>query len=78
MNWRAKPLVSYQVIIDLISATTTKTGLKVVCELDDKLYPKGGVSDEEVAAVNIVRADFHGEWNYTIKPSHRSDSAVNS
>ncbi len=79
MNWRAKPLVSYQVIIDLISATTTKTGLKVVCELDDKLYPKGVVvSDEELAAVNIVRADFHGEWNYTIKPSHRSDSAVDS
>ncbi len=63
----------------LISATTTKTGLKVVCELDDKLYPKGVVvSDEELAAVNIVRADFHGEWNYTIKPSHRSDSAVDS
>ncbi len=77
MNWRAKPLVSYQVIIDLISATTTKTGLKVVCELDDNLYPKGAVvSDEELAAVNIVRADFHGEWNYTIKPSNRSDRAV--
>jgi Rhodopirellula transposase DDE domain len=56
-----------------------KTGLKVVCELDDKLYPKGVVvSDEELAAVNIVRADFHGEWNYTIKPSHRSDRAVDS
>jgi hypothetical protein len=79
MNWRAKPLVSYQVIIDLISATTTKTGLKVVCELDDRLYPKGVVvSDEELAAVNIVRADFHGEWNYTIKPSNRSDGAVDA
>jgi hypothetical protein len=77
MNWRAKPLVSYQVIIDLISATTTKTGLKVVCELDDNLYPKGVVvSDEELAAINIARADFHGEWNYTIKPSNRSDQAV--
>jgi Rhodopirellula transposase DDE domain len=77
MNWRAKPLVSYQVIIDLISATTTETGLKVICELDDRLYPKGVVvSDEELAAVNIVRADFHGEWNYTIKPSNRSDGAV--
>src|SRR6202166_371363 len=77
MNWRAKPLVSYQVIIDLIGATTTQTGLKVVCELDDNLYPKGiVVSDEELAAVNIVRADFHGEWNYTIKPSNRSDRAV--
>ena len=77
MNWRAKPLVSYQVIIDLIGATTTTTGLKVVCELDDNLYPKGiVVSDEELAAVNIVRADFHGEWNYTIKPSNRSVRAV--
>jgi hypothetical protein len=77
MNWRAKPLVSYQVIIDLIGATTTTTGLKVVCELDDNLYPKGiVVSDEELAAVNIVRADFHGEWNYTIKPSNRSVRGV--
>ena len=77
MNWRAKPLVSYQVIIDLIGATTTKTGLKVTCELDDNLYPKGVVvSDEELAAVNMVRADFHGEWNYTIKPSNTSDRVV--
>jgi hypothetical protein len=76
MNWRAKPLVSYQVIIDLIGATTTATGLKVVCELDDNVYPKGVVvSNEELAAINIVRADFHGEWNYTIKPSDRSDRA---
>ena len=79
MNWRAKPLVSHQVIIHLISATTTETGLKVGCELDDNQYPKGVVvSDEELAAVNIVRADFHGEWNYTIKPSNRSDRAVDS
>ena len=77
MNWRAKPLVSYKVIVDLIGATTTETGLKVVCELDDNLYPKGIiVSDEELAALNIVRAEFHGEWNYTIKPSNRSDGAV--
>ncbi len=77
MNWRAKPLVSYKVILDLISATTTETGLKVICELDDRLYPKGVVvSDKELAAVNIIRADFHGEWNYTIKPSNRSDGAV--
>jgi len=77
MNWRAKPLVSYQVIIDLIGATTTKTGLKVIGELDDNQYPKGiVVSDEQLAAINIVRADFRGEWNYTIKPSNRSDRAV--
>jgi hypothetical protein len=77
MNWRAKPLVSYQVIIDLIGSTTTKTGLKVACELDDNVYPKGiVVSDAEMAAIDIVRAEFHGEWNYTIKPSQRSDRAV--
>jgi hypothetical protein len=77
MNWRAKPLVSYQVIIDLIGTTTTATGLKVVCKLDGNVYPKGVVvSDEELATVNIARADFHGDWNYTIKPSNRSDRAV--
>src|SRR6185437_10820446 len=60
-NWRAKPLVSYQVIIDLIGATTTETGLKVLCELDTNIYPKGiVVSDAEMDALNIVRAEFHG------------------
>ena len=79
MNWRAKPLVSYQVIIDLIGATTTKTGLKIVCELDTNTYPKGiVVSDAEMDAIHIVRAEFHGEWNYTIKPYHASDGAVDS
>ena len=78
-NWRAKPLVSYQVIIDLIGATTTETGLKVVCELDASIYSKGiVVSDAEMDAIHIVRAEFHGEWNYTIKPYHASDGAVNS
>jgi hypothetical protein len=79
MNWRAKPLVSYRVIVDLISATTTDTGLKVCCELDTNLYPKGiVVSDEEMASFNIVRAEFHGEWNYTIRPGNRSERAVDS
>jgi hypothetical protein len=69
-NWRAKPLVSYRVIVDLIAATTTQTWLKVLCELDNKSYPKGiVVSNEEMASLNIKRADFHGEWNYTIAPS---------
>ena len=69
-NWRAKPLVSYRVIVDLISATTTKTGLTVRCEIDQNTYPKGiTVSDAEMAAINITRHDFHGEWNYTIKPN---------
>jgi hypothetical protein len=69
-NWRAKPLVSYRVIVDLISATTTTTGLTVRCEIDHNTYPKGiTVSDIEMAALNIIRNDFHGEWNYTIKPN---------
>ena len=69
MNWRARPLVSYQVIVELISSTTTKTGPKVLCELDPDPYPKGvAVTDDQMASLNLARADFHGEWNYTIKP----------
>ena len=74
MNWRAKPLVSYRVIVDLISATTTDTGLTVRCELDTNAYPKGiTVSDNEMDGINIDRDDFHGEWNYTILPTQRSN-----
>jgi len=69
-NWRAQPLVSYRVIVELISATTTKTGLTVCCELDTGQYPKGiVVSDAEMAALNVKPAEFHGEWNYTISPN---------
>ena len=69
-NWRAQPLVSYRVIVELISATTTKTGLTVRCELDTGRYPSGiVVSDAEMATLNIKRAEFHGEWNYTISPN---------
>ena len=68
-NWRGKPLVSHQVIIQLISATKTETGLTVTCDLDRNLYPKGlAVSDAEMAALKIERHSFHGEWNYTIVP----------
>ena len=60
----------YRVIVELISATTTKTGLTVRCELDTGKYPSGiVVSDAEMAALNIKRAEFHGEWNYTISPN---------
>lgn len=70
-NWRAKPLVSYRTIVSLIGATTTKAGLSVRCELDNRSYPKGvRVSDEDMAALNIHRDPFHGDWNYTIKPQH--------
>ena len=79
MNWRGKPLVSYRVIVELISATTTDAGLKVHRELDTNAYPKGiTLSYEEMDAINIIRADFHGEWNYTIRPGNRADRAVDS
>jgi hypothetical protein len=69
-NWRAKPLVSHRVIVELISATTTKTGPAVRCQLDPAQYPKGiVVTDAEIAAINIKRRTFHGEWNYTISPN---------
>ena len=72
-NWRAKPLVSYRVIVELISATTTKTGLTVRCELDTGQYPNGiVVLDAEMAAINIKPAEFHGEWNYTISPNYHA------
>ena len=68
-NWRGKPLVSHQVIVNLIAATTTKTGLRVRAEVDPGKYPKGvKVSDKEVASIRIERDQFHGEWNYAIFP----------
>jgi hypothetical protein len=69
-NWRGKPLISHQVIVQLIAATTTKAGLTVRCELDPKPYPAGiKVSDAELETVNLRRHDFHGEWNYAIRPN---------
>ena len=69
MNWRAKPLLSYLVIVQLIASTTTDAGLTVSCQLDGSTYEKGiKVSDAEMASLNIQPASFHGEWNYTIIP----------
>jgi hypothetical protein len=77
MNWRGKPLVSYQTIISLIGATTTEKGLTVRCEQDDAIYQKGAkVTDAEMAEINIHRDEFHGEWNYTIKPDAHRERAV--
>jgi hypothetical protein len=71
-NWRGKPLVSHQVIVQLIGATTAQTGLTVRCEIDASRYPKGiKVTDAEMAALAIERDPFHGEWNYTISPSQQ-------
>ena len=71
-NWRGKPLVSHHVIIQLIGATTTNTGLTVTCDIDQSLYPKGvKVSDAEMATLNIQRHTFQGDWNYTISPTQQ-------
>lgn len=68
-NWRRRPLVSHEVIIKLIANTTTRTGLKIRAGLDTGNYPTGiTVTDEELAALNLKRADFHGEWNYKLLP----------
>jgi Rhodopirellula transposase DDE domain len=68
MNWRGRPLVSYQVIVNLIGATTTETGLRVQADLDMEVYPtKVKVTDEQLATVDLHPHHFHGEWNYTIK-----------
>ena len=68
-NWRGKPLVSYQAIVQLIAATTTRTGLNVKSEIDTATYPPGvKVSDRDMAAINLTPHVFHGEWNYTIAP----------
>ena len=68
-NWRGKPLISHEVIIQLIGATTTAKGLDVQCCIDENEYPKAiKISDAEMAAINLACDDFHGEWNYTISP----------
>jgi transposase len=71
-NWRGKPLVTHEVIIQLIANTTTTTGLTVQCRLDKNDYEKGvKVSDTDMAALNITPSNFHGEWNYTIAPRRK-------
>ena len=68
-NWRGKPLVSVQAIVKTIASTTTEQGLSVRCELDERVYEKGRkVTDDEMASLDIVRDEFHGEWNYTLMP----------
>ena len=68
-NWRGRPLESLSVIVNLIAATTTETGLTIQCDLDLNHYPKGiRITDDELASVNIVGDEFHPNWNYTIFP----------
>ena len=66
-NWRGRPLISHEVIGNLIGSTTTQTGLQVQAALDDRPYPtKKQVSDDDLATVQLQHHGFHGEWNYTI------------
>ena len=70
MNWRGRPLVSHEVIVELIAATQTHAGLKVRAELDRRSYPLGvKISDRDLAAVPLHRHGWHGEWNYTVLPA---------
>lgn len=70
MNWRAKPLVDHQTIINLIAATTTTKGLRVFAAIDERTYAKGvAVTDAQLACLRLRRHDFHGEWNYTFTPN---------
>jgi Rhodopirellula transposase DDE domain len=69
INWRAKPLISLEVVLELISHTTSNEGLTVTAVKDSQTYPTGlKVRDEDLAALNLFKEPFHGEWNYTIKP----------
>jgi len=76
MNWRGRPLVSHEVMVQLIQGTTARTGLKVRAALDTGSYPtKIKVSDEEFAQIKLSKHKFHGEWNYTISP-HDHDAKL--
>jgi hypothetical protein len=71
-NWRGKPLVSHEVIVNLIAGTTNRGGLKVHSELDSDQYPAGRkITNKELAEVNVSFDKFHGDWNYTIRPRRR-------
>lgn len=71
INWRAKPLVSYEVMLELLNHTTTKAGLTVTAVKDTNTYPTGiKITDKEMAQLNIIKDVFHGDWNYSIKPQN--------
>jgi hypothetical protein len=70
-NWRGRPLISRQVVVNLIGSTTTREGLRIQAALDEKTYTPGiKISDEELATLAIERDEFHGEWNYRLIPRH--------
>ena len=75
MNWRGTPLTSHQVVVNLIGAVTTSTGLRVHAGLDEREYPTGiRISDAEMDALPIHRHDWHGDWNYTMHPDDTPDT----
>ena len=78
MNWRGRPLTSHEVIVQTIAATTTRTGLRVRAELDDSPYETGvKVSDRQMDALPLARHDWHGDWNYTLRPeAYDQDAGV--
>jgi len=68
-NWRGRPLISREVVVQLIGATTTTSGLEIKAELDESSYQSGiKISDKEIQSINLFREEFHGEWNYEIRP----------
>ncbi len=75
-NWRGRPLVSHEVVINLIAATSTQHGLTIQAELDPGIYPTGTkVTDRELAEVNLEYDDFHGDWNYRILPARKKNQS---
>jgi transposase len=80
MNWSGRPLTSHEVVVNLIAATTTRTGLRVHAELDTGTYPTGiRISDAQMAALPVTRHTFHGDWNYTLHPEntdHNTETAA--
>lgn len=76
-NWRSKPLISHEVIVNLIAATTTSNGLRVQAKLDTHVYPRGiRVTDEQMTQGCLQKHPFHGEWNYTISPTPQSNDTL--
>ncbi len=74
-DWRGRPLTDRLAVVELIGATTTRTGLKVECALDPRTYEKGvKLGDAEMAALNLDGDDFHPEWNYSIRPRNQPES----
>ena len=70
MNWRGKPLVSLAAIVNLIGSTTTTSGLRIRSEIDHGSYPLGvKITDQQLARIKLERHKFHGDWNYTIRPT---------